>query len=129
MSLTQLIISLVGVLGLALIARLLRLGEGKIASEDDACRIAEEMLAGFEARRAIVSKDGDAALVGGNGTVAVLKRHGAKVAARRLVPPLAIRDAPEGVTIDTGERLFGSVTLMNVFPDDARALAAPLTLV
>lgn len=129
MSPTQLIISLVGVLGLALIARLLRLGEGKIASEDDACRIAEEMLAGFEARRAIVSKDGNAALVGGNGTVAVLKRHGAKVAARRLVPPLAIRDAPEGVTIDTGERLFGSVTLMNVFPDDARALAAPLTLV
>lgn len=129
MSPSQLIISLVGVLGLALIARLLRLGEGKIASEDDACRIAEEMLAGFEARRAIVSKDGDAALVGGNGTVAVLKRHGAKVAARRLVPPLAIRDAPEGVTIDTGERLFGSVTLMNVFPDDARALAAPLTLV
>ncbi len=129
MSPTQLIISLVGVLGLALIARLLRLGEGKIASEDDACRIAEEMLAGFEARRAIVSKDGNAALVGGNGTVAVLKRHGAKVAARRLAPPLAIRDAPEGVTIDTGERLFGPVTLMNVFPDDARALAAPLTLV
>ncbi|OYY63790.1 hypothetical protein [Sphingomonas sp. 28-62-11] len=129
MSLTQLIISLVGVLGLALIARLLRLGEGKIASEDDACRIAEEMLSGFEAQRAIVSKDGDAALVGGNGTVAVLKRHGAKVAARRLLPPLAIRDAPEGVTIDTGERLFGSVTLINVFPDDARALAAPLTLV
>ncbi len=129
MSLTQLIISLVGVLGLALIARLLRLGEGKIASEDDACRIAEEMLAGFEAHRAIVSKDGNAALVGGNGTVAVLKRHGARVAARRLVPPLAIRDAPEGVTIDTGERLFGSVTLMNVFPDDARALAAALTLV
>lgn len=129
MSVTQLIISLVGVLGLAMIARLLRLGEGKIASEDDACRIAEEMLAGFEARRAIVSKDGDAALVGGNGTVAVLKRHGAKVAARRLALPLAIRDAPEGVTIDTGERLFGSVTLINVFPDDARALAAPLTLV
>ncbi|OQW72491.1 MAG: hypothetical protein BVN33_13175 [Proteobacteria bacterium ST_bin13] len=129
MSLTQLIISVVGVLGLALLARLLRLGEGKIASADDACRIAEEMLAGFEARRAIVSKDGDAALVAGNGTVAVLKRHGAKVAARRLVPPLLIRDAPEGVTIDTGERLFGAVTLINVFPDDARALAAPLTLV
>ena len=68
-------------------------------------------------------------MVAGNGTVAELKRHGAKVAARRLVPPLMIRDEPEGVTIDTGERLFGAVTLINVFPDDARALAAPLTLV
>ncbi len=129
MSLTQLIISVVGVLGLAIVARMLRLGEGKIASADDACRIAEDMLAGFVARRAIVSKDGGAALVAGNGTVAVLKRHGAKVAARRLVPPLRLRDVAEGVTIDTGERLFGSVTLIGVFPDDARALSAPMSLV
>ena len=129
MTLTQILISIAGVLGLALVARLLRLGEGKIASRDDACRIAEELLAGFVARDAIVSKDGSAALVAGNGTVAVLKRHGAKVAARRLVAPLKMRDAVEGVTIQTGERLFGDVTLINVFPDDARALAMPLTLV
>lgn len=129
MSLTQLLISIAGVIGLAVIARMLRLGEGRIATADDACRIAEEMLVGFQARQAIVSKDGGAALVAGNGTVAVLKRHGAKVAARRLVPPLAIRDAVEGATIETGERLFGPVTLIGVFPDDARALAAPLTLV
>lgn len=129
MSLTQLLISVVGVLGLAVIARMLRLGEGRIATPDDACRIAEEMLVGFRARQAIVSKDGGAALVAGNGAVAVLKRHGAKVAARRLIPPLAIRDAVEGATIETGERLFGPVTLIGVFPDDARALAAPLTLV
>jgi len=126
MSLTQLAISVAGVLGLALLARLLRLGEGRIASPDDACRIAEEMLAGFVARTAIVSRDGGAALVAGNGTVAVLKRHGAKVAARRLVPPLRLRDAVEGVTIETGERLFGAVTLIGVFPDDARALAMPV---
>lgn len=126
MSMTQLIISLAGVLGLALVARLLRLGESRIASADDACRIAEEMLAGFVAGRAIVSRDGNAALVAGNGTVAVLKRHGAHVAARRLVPPIAIRDAVEGATIETGERLFGAVTLIGVFPDDARALAAPM---
>lgn len=125
----QLLVSVTGVLGLALLARFLRLGEGKILDEAAACRIAEDMLAGFEARRAIISKDGDAALVAGNGTVAVLKRHGARVAARRLVPPLVIRDAVEGATVATGERLFGDVTLLNVFPDDARALAAPLTLV
>lgn len=129
MSLAQIVISVVGVLGLALIARLLRLGESRIAGPDDACRIAEELLAGFQARRAIVSTDGNAALVAGNGAVAVLKRHGAQVAARRLLPPLALRDAVEGVTVDTGERLFGAVTLIGVFPDDARALAAPLTLV
>lgn len=129
MTLTQILISITGVLGLALLARMLKLGEGKIATPDDACRLAEALLAGFVADRAIVSKDGGAALVAGNGTVAVLKRHGAKVAARRLVPPLRIRDAVEGVTIETGERLFGDVTLINVFPDDARALAGSLTLV
>ena len=129
MSTTQLIISIIGVLGLALIARLLRLGESKIHGPDDAARMAEALLAGFEARRAIVSKDGNAALVAGNGTVAVLKRHGAKVAARRLLPPLKLTDIPEGVRVDTGERLFGKVTLIGIYPDDARALAAPLTLV
>lgn len=129
MSWMQLILSGAGVAGLALLARWLRLGESKIGSADEACQIAEDMLTGFDARRAIVSKDGNAALVAGNGTVAVLKRHGAKVAARRLVPPIAIRDAVEGATIDTGERLFGPVTLIGIFPDDARALAAPLTLV
>ena len=129
MSYAQLAISIIGVLGLAWTARLLRLGESRIAGPDDARRMAEVLLAGFEARRAIVSKDGNAALVAGNGTVAVLKRHGAKVAARRLLPPLNLADIPEGVRIDTGERLFGQVTLIGIYPDDARALAAPLTLV
>jgi len=129
MSLAQIIISVVGVLGLALVARLLRLGEAKIKSEEDACDRAEQLLAGFEARRAIVSRDGNAALVAGNGTVALLKRHGAQVAARRYVPPLPLTDVPEGIRVDTGERRFGAVTLHGIYPDDARRLEAPLTLV
>ncbi|MGJ3648492.1 hypothetical protein ACLB0R_08470 [Sphingomonas sp. GlSt437] len=129
MSTAQIVISVLGVLGLALVARLLKLGESKITSPDDAARRAEELLAGFVARRAIVSRDGGAALVSGNGTVAILKRHGARVAARRLVPPLRMTDIPEGVRIETDERLFGAVTLVGVYPDDARALEAPLTLV
>lgn len=129
MSYTQLAISIIGVLGLAWVARLLRLGESRISGPEDAARMAEALLAGFEAQRAVVSKDGNAALVAGNGTVAVLKRHGAKVAARRLLPPLKLTDIPEGVRVDTGERLFGQVTLIGIYPDDARALAAPLTLV
>lgn len=129
MNWAQIAISVAGVLGLALVARLLRLGESRIASADDAAERAESLLAGFEARRAIVSRDGNAALVAGNGTVAVLKRHGAQVAARRLVPPLRLIDIPEGVRVETGEKLFGAVTLIGIYPDDARALEAPLTLV
>jgi hypothetical protein len=125
----QLAFSLAGVLGLAAVARLLRLGESRIGDAVQARRIAEDMLAGFEARRAIVSVDGNAAIVAGNGTIAVLKRHGAHVAARRLLPPLALRPAVEGVQVETGERLFGAITLVGVVEDDVRGLEASLTRV
>ncbi|MES2043989.1 MAG: hypothetical protein V4475_08915 [Pseudomonadota bacterium] len=120
--------SILAILALAGVARMLRLGESRIATAADARRIAEESLAGFEARHAIVGTDGCAALVAGNGTIAVLKRHGAQVAVRRLLPPLRIREAVEGVTVETGERLFGAVTLLGVLPVDVQALEAPLTL-
>ena len=99
--------SLAAVLGLAWVSRLLKLGESRIADEESAARFAEEALAGFVARDALVSQDGSAALVLGNGAIAVLKRHGARVAVRRMVPPLWRREAPEGVTIETGETMFG----------------------
>ena len=121
--------SVTAVLVLAVLAWALKLGQSKISDPATACRLAEEMLAGFIARRAIVSQDGSAALVAGNGTIAVLKRHGARVAARRMIPPLRVREAVEGVTIDTGERMFGPVTLLGVLPDDGERLDAPLTLV
>jgi hypothetical protein len=121
--------SATAVLVLAMLAWALKLGQSKIADSQTACRLAEEMLAGFVARRAIVSQDGSAALVAGNGTIAVLKRHGARVAARRMIPPLRVRQAIEGVTIDTGERMFGPVTLLGVLPDEVERLDAPLTLV
>jgi hypothetical protein len=121
--------SVTAVLVLAVLAWALKLGQSKIVDAPTACRLAEEMLAGFVARRAIVSQDGSAALVAGNGTIAVLKRHGARVAARRLIPPLRIREAVEGVTIDTGERMFGPVTLLGVLADEVERLDAPLTLV
>jgi hypothetical protein len=121
--------SLVAILALAGVARMLRLGESRITDADTACRMAEELLAGFEARRAIVSADGSAALVAGNGTVAVLKRHGAKVAARRLIPPLRLRPAVEGVGVDTGERMFGVIVLHDVTDSDVHGLVPALTLV
>lgn len=124
MSWTQLGLSLAGVIGLALIARWLRLGEARISSAAQARETAEQMLAGFVAHGALVGTDGNAALVAGNGAIAVLKRHGAKVAARRLVPPLRLTQAIEGVRVETGERLFGGVLLFGVFEDEVRAIEA-----
>lgn len=125
----QLAGSIVAILVLAGVARMLRLGESRINTAEDARRIAEEMLAGFDAHAALVSQDGGAALVAGNGAIAVLKRHGAQVAARRLLPPLRVHPAVEGVTVETGERLFGSVTLHGVVDSDVRGLEASLTRV
>lgn len=121
--------SIVAILLLAGFARWLKLGESRIGNEDDARRFAEEALAGFVAGRALVSGDGNAALVEGQGTVAVLKRHGAKVAVRRLVPPLRVYEAVEGAMVQTGERLFGPVTLFGITTDQIRGLEASLTLV
>jgi hypothetical protein len=121
--------SILAILALAGVARMLRLGDSRIGSEDDARRFAEEALAGFEAGRALVSGDGGAALVEGQGTVAVIKRHGAQVAVRRLVPPLRVREAVEGATVETGEKLFGPVTLFGITADEVHGLEAPLTLV
>jgi len=124
MTLTQLGGSLVAVLLLAWIARWLKLGESRIADATTAAEFAEASLAGFRAGRAIVATDGSAALVAGNAGVAVLKRHGARVAVRRLIPPLHLRVAVEGVTVETGERLFGAVTLFGVTEGEIRALEA-----
>lgn len=122
MSWAQLGGSLVATLVLAWIARALKLGESRISDAETAAGFAEEALAGFRAGRAIVGTDGAAALVAGDAGIAVLKRHGARVAVRRLVPPLALRVAVEGVTVDTGERLFGAVLLFGVTEGEVRAL-------
>lgn len=124
MSWIQLGGSLAAILFLAGFARWLKLGESRIADAATARRFAEESLAGFVAGPALVAPNGDAALVAGGGAIALLKRHGANVAVRRLIPPLALREAVEGVTVDTGERMFGAVTLHGVIGDEVRALEA-----
>lgn len=116
--------SLAAVLLLAWIARWMKLGESRISSATTAAEFAEAALAGFHAGRAIVGTDGAAALVAGDTGIAVVKRHGARVAVRRLIPPLHLRVAVEGVTVETGERLFGAVTLFGVTEPEVRALEA-----
>lgn len=120
----QLGLSFAAILGLGGIARLLRLGESRIVDEATARRFAEEALVGFHAGSALVSPNGHAAVVAGNGALALIKRHGAQVAVRRLIPPLTLREAVEGVTIVSGERMFGDVTLHGIVGDEVRALEA-----
>jgi hypothetical protein len=128
MNWTQLGGSGVAVLLLAWIARLLKLGESRIADAETAKRMAEEALGDFAARAALVGTNGAAALVLGKDGIALLKRHGAKVAVRRLGRPLWRRPSPEGVTIETGERMFGPVLLYGVLPEDVDGLEAQLTI-
>jgi hypothetical protein len=128
MNWTQLGGSLAAILVLAWIARLLKLGESRNADFDTALRMAEEALRGFVARAALVGTNGAAALVLGTDGIALLKRHGAKVAVRRLGRPLWRRPSPEGVTIETGERMFGPVLLYGVLPEDVDRLEAQLTM-
>ncbi|KRC79792.1 hypothetical protein [Sphingomonas sp. Root241] len=120
--------SVAAVLVLVLISWLLKLGESRIADAETAKRMAEDALSGFVARDALVGTNGAAALVLGNDGIALLKRHGAKVAARRLARPLWRRPSPEGVTVESGERMFGPVLLYGVLPEDVDRLEAQLTL-
>lgn len=124
MNWTTLGYSLAAVIGLALVARWLRLGESRLTSEAQAREIAEQMLVGFLAHGALLGTDGGAALVAGNGTIALLERHGAKVAARRLIAPLRLSQDVEGVRVETGERPFGAVLLFGVTDAQVRALEA-----
>jgi hypothetical protein len=124
MNWAQLGYSLAGVIGLALVARWLRLGESRISNAAQARETAEQMLAGFIAHDAVVGTDGGAALVAGNGAIAVLKRHGARIAARRLIAPLHLSQGIEGVRVETGERLFGSVLLFGITDTEVRAIEA-----
>lgn len=111
--------SVAGVIGLAVIARMLRLGGVAISGEAEARAFAELNHVGFEAEEAFVSADGASALVRGrDGSFVLLKAHGAQMASRRAMAPLRIEATGEGVRIATGERMFGPVPLQ--LPPEAR---------
>jgi hypothetical protein len=124
MSDAQIAALVAAMLALAGAARWLRLRESRIDDVAKARALAEERLAGFVATAALVSSDGSAAIVAGAGTVALLKRNGARVAARRLIPPLILGPAIEGVRVHTGDPSMGSIVLLDVVLEDVRALEA-----
>lgn len=105
--------SLLAILVLAWLAHRLRLGgDARIGSDDDARRLADEAVCGFDAREIAIDRDGLGALLrDGEGRVLLLRRHGAHFAARLLDTQTSARVDDRGLTLATPDRRFGNVTL------------------
>lgn len=89
--------SLVAVLALAGIARLLRLGGAqKLDSGDDAIKLAEALVSGFEGKRAVVAAEGErAAVAGGRSDLVVIEPLGARHRATRFKSARVVMTHPE----------------------------------
>lgn len=109
----QLGASLAAILLLAWISRRLRLGEDvRIAGEDHARQLAEQAICGFEARETALDRAGIGALLrDAEGRVLLLRRHGAHFAGRLLDSHAFARLDRNLLTIGTGEKTFGTITL------------------
>ena len=106
--------SLAAVLATAGIVAWLGLGRGARIGEDEAARLAEDLLVDFHAGEAIVDTEGRSALVrGADGSFALLRLHGAHPVARRLAAPLRIERDGDQFRIDAGERRFGKTAIRN----------------
>ena len=105
--------SLAGIVLLYWVA--LRLGLGgdvRLRDDAEARRLADNAISGFEATDVALDRAGIAALVrDAGGRVLLLRRHGAHFAARLLDDHTGSRLDRNFLTISSGERRFGSVTL------------------
>lgn len=111
--LIQQAVSLAAILLLAWGCRMLGLGgDVRLRDEAEARKLAGEALYGFEATELALDRAGIGALLrDGQGRVMLLRRHGAHFAARLLDSHAFARLDHNFLTIGTGEKTFGSVTL------------------
>jgi hypothetical protein len=87
-------------------------GDVRLQGEAEARQLAAEALCGFEATELALDRAGIAALLrDGQGRVLLLRRHGAHFAARLLDSHAFARLDRNFLTIGTGEKTFGSITL------------------
>src|SRR5438105_1424143 len=104
--------SLAAILLLAWLARKLGLGGAvRLRDPDEARRLANEAVFGFEAHEVVLDRAGIGALLRDpSGRVMVLRRHGARWVARLLDGHAAVRLDRSLMTVATRDRTFGSVT-------------------
>lgn len=106
-------VSLLSILALAGLAKLLNLGgDLRIRDEDHARALAQEAVSGFVATDIVIDRAGMGALLkDAAGHQMLLRRHGAAFVGRLLDRRLEARLDQNFLTIGTGEKTFGSITL------------------
>ena len=118
--------SLAAILALAWLARRLGLGgDPRLRDPDEARRLAGEALCGFEAQEVALDRAGVGALLRDSaGRIMLLRRHGVHWVARLLDSHAGVRLDRSFMTIATGDRTFGTITLD--LGDRAQAWASSL---
>ena len=118
--------SLAAILLLAWLARRLGLGgDPRLRDPEDARRLAGEALCGFEAHDVVLDRAGIGALLRDSaGRVMLLRRHGVHWVARLLDSHAGVRLDRSFMTIATGDKTFGAITLD--LGDHAQAWASSL---
>ena len=111
--LAQLALSLGFVLMTAAFARWLKLGgDVRIRDVEEARTLADQAVCGFRATDVVVDRAGIGALLrDGDGRQMLLRRNGAHFVGRLLDRNVVARLDRNFLTIGTGERNFGSITL------------------
>ena len=118
--------SLAAILLLAWLAHRLGLGgDERLRDIEDARRLAEEAVCGFDALDIVLDRAGIGALVrDAQGRVLLLRRHGARWVARFVDSASGISLDRNFLTVATSEKTFGSATLD--LGDQAQVWAASL---
>jgi hypothetical protein len=111
--LIKLAASIIAILLIAGLAKYWQLGgDVRIRNNDDARRIAEEIDGGFEPVEIAIDRAGIAALLRDDtGRHMLIRRHGAAWAGRMLDRHSETRLNQNFLTVGTGERHFGTITL------------------
>lgn len=109
----QAFLSLLAILGLYGLARALRLGgDVRLRDEDHVRDLADAAICGFDAVDVALDRARIGALArDASGRVLLIRRHGSAFAARLLVDHEGVRLDRQFLTLSTGDRHFGAVTL------------------